>query len=57
MKRNYIAPNLAIVAFKGDAVMQSYSNKEASSSAVSLGKENEITEQPSGSHNIWDEEE
>lgn len=57
MKRNYIAPNLAIVAFKGDTVMQSYSNKEASNSAVSLGKENEITEQPSGSSSIWDEEE
>lgn len=30
---------------------------EASENAVVLGKENEITEQPSGSHSIWDEEE
>lgn len=30
---------------------------QATTSAVALGKENEITEQPSGSHSIWDEEE
>lgn len=58
MKKTYMTP--ATSQYKVELqqmIALSKTEEQASATAVALGKENEITEQPSGSHSIWDEEE
>ena len=58
MKKTYMTP--ATSQYKialQQMIALSRTETEASADAVVLGKENEITEQPSGSSSIWDEEE
>ena len=51
-----MTPNTNQVKIETQSLMIKASNTERDGGAA-LGKENEITEQPSGSHSIWDEEE